>query len=72
MDIVGDRRHRALPACMQKDLFFLKENSLLKFNTTVHGAAIPAEQTVTYQERSQNNMTGLEAQTDLAAVLYWF
>lgn len=69
---MGDRRHRALPACMHKNFSFLKEDSLLKLNTKMHGVAIPAEQTVTYQERSQSNKMGLEAQADLAAVLYWF
>lgn len=55
-----------MTACMQKNFSFLKEDSLLKLNTKVNGVAIPAEQTVTYQERSQSNKMGLEAQADLA------
>lgn len=55
-----------MTACMQKNFSFLKENSLLKLITKVNDVAIPAEQTVTYQERSQSNKMGLEAQADLA------
>lgn len=71
--MVGDRRQRALPAWVQKNFSFSKEASLLKLNTKMHhGVAIPAEHTVTCQERSQSNKMGLEAQADLATVLYWF
>lgn len=47
---MGDRRHRALPACMQRNFSFLKED--------LHGwrgVAFPVQQTVTERERSQHD-----------------
>lgn len=56
------------PAC-RRDFPFWKR-TLLKLKPRC--MVLQFQQTVTYQERSQCNRMGLEAQADLAAVLYWF